>query len=406
MHAETRTKEFIEKLKGKRTMQDSVEQLNVSSFDLEICQEDNTHKNPEQSNGVTRMQTMTRETTEDKIFYNEDHLQVVADHLLPEDDPQPSRGSILGKRNENAKIEYTSCGFKLEKPKLPSFSGDVREYAIFRSDSEHAIGARYTKRDAITLLRTCLKEKPLDLIKGIGTDCYAAWEYLDANIYGNLRFVSDTITQDIIKFRPIHEGEDARFCNLVHLAKRCYNTLKEVGIRNDMDNSHMLSIIEQKMCSDDSKVWARDLEQDKKTPTLHALMSWMTIEMKSRMRATAPIRATSFQKRSTVSHLKADYIPHHAFLRPEKKSTPIRIVFNSSSAYQSHQLNDYCMNVPDLLNNLFGINLRFREREVALIVLTFGDKPAPAMAQIAQRKTAKENEHLAPDAARVVIENV
>eukprot|EP00794_Sanderia_malayensis_P000823 gene823-120_t len=140
-----------------------------------------------------------------------------------------------------------------------------------------------------------------------------------------------------------------------------------------------------------------------------------------------------------------DYIPHHAVLRPEKKSTPIRIVFNSSSVYQGHQLNDYCMNVPDLLNNLFGINLRFREREVALIgdiskmyhrilipeqdqhvhrflwrsletdrepgvyvktVLTFGDKPAPAMAQSALRKTAKKNEHLAPDAARVLIENV
>ena len=27
------------------------------------------------------------------------------------------------------------------------------------------------------------------------------------------------------------------------------------------------------------------------------------------------------------------YIPHHAVIRPEKKSTPVRIVFNSSSVY-------------------------------------------------------------------------
>lgn len=26
------------------------------------------------------------------------------------------------------------CGFKMEKPKMPKFSGDVREYAIFRTD--------------------------------------------------------------------------------------------------------------------------------------------------------------------------------------------------------------------------------------------------------------------------------
>ena len=60
------------------------------------------------------------------------------------------------------------------------------------------------------------------------------------------------------------------------------------------------------------------------------------------------------------------YIAHHAVIRPDKKSTPIRIVFNSSSSYQCHRLNDYWLKGPDLLNNLFGIILRFRENEVAL----------------------------------------
>ena len=93
-----------------------------------------------------------------------------------------------------------SCGFQMEKPKLPKFSRDVREYAIFRADFKHAIETRYSKRDSITLLRTCLKEKPLELIKGIGSDYDAAWEYLDS-IYGDARFVSDTITLDIVKFK-------------------------------------------------------------------------------------------------------------------------------------------------------------------------------------------------------------
>ena len=101
------------------------------------------------------------------------------------------------------------------------------------------------------------------MIKGIGTDYKAAWEYLDS-IYGDPRFVSDTITQDIVKFRALQNGEDARFCDLVHLVKRCHNTLKEVGVPGDMNNSHMLSIIEQKMCADDRKVWFRDLEREGK----------------------------------------------------------------------------------------------------------------------------------------------
>ena len=35
------------------------------------------------------------------------------------------------------------------------------------------------------------------------------------------------------------------------------------------------------------------------------------------------------------------YISHHAVIRPEKTSTPVRIVYNSSSSYQGHRLNDY-----------------------------------------------------------------
>ena len=53
------------------------------------------------------------------------------------------------------------------------------------------------------------------------------------------------------------------------------------------------------------------------------------------------------------------YIPHNAVLRPDKKSTPVRIVFNSSSAFQGHTLNDYWKKGLDLLNGMFGVVLRF-----------------------------------------------
>ena len=209
--------------------------------------------------------------------------------------------------------QESACNFKLEKPKMTKFASDVREYAIFRSDFKHAIESKYNKRDAITLLRTCLLGKPLELIKGIGSDYDAAWEYLDS-IYGDPRFVSDTVTQDIVKFKALQNGDDARFCDLVHLVKRSYNTLKEVGVPSDMDNSHMLSIIEQKMCIDDRKVWARELERENKPATLHALLTWMTTEMKSRMRATAPLRA-SVNQRSI--HYVAMETSKSTFMQPD-----------------------------------------------------------------------------------------
>ena len=135
------------------------------------------------------------------------------------------------------------------------------------------------------------------------------------------------------------------------------------------------------------------------------------------------------------------YISHHVVIRPEKKSTPVRIVFNSSATYQGSRLNDYWKKGPDLLNSLFGVVLRFREREVAIsgdiskmyhrvriplkdqhvhrylwrdlekerdpdtyvkTVLTLGDKPAPAIAQIALQKTAEKNQELYLEAAKAI----
>ena len=182
----------------------------------------------------------------------------------------------------------------MEKPKRPRFSVDVREYAIFRADLKHAIEMSYSNCDCLTYLHACLQGRPLELIKGIVSDYDAAWEYLDS-IYADPRFVSDTITQDIVKLRPIRDGEDARFGELVHLVKRCYNTLQKVGLPSDMDNSHMLSINEQTMCVDDRNVWSRHLKKTKQPATLLSLMTWMTAEMNSAMRATAPIRISNTQ---------------------------------------------------------------------------------------------------------------
>ena len=203
-----------------------------------------------------------------------------------------SNTSFVNSQENNQNTAGDSCGFKMEKPKMPKFSGDVRECAIFKADFKHAIESKYSARDAITFLCKCLQGKPLELIKGTRTDYTAAWEYLDS-IYGDPRVVSDTIMQDVVKFKPLQDGEDARFCDLVHLVKRCYNTLKEIGVLGDMDNSHMLSLIEKKMCANDRKVWSRDLEKNGEPATLHHLMTWMTTEMMLRRRATAPFRTSS-----------------------------------------------------------------------------------------------------------------
>ncbi|XP_071946012.1 uncharacterized protein [Antedon mediterranea] len=192
--------------------------------------------------------------------------------------------------------------FKIERPKLPKFSGDVRDYYIFRADFRQFIESRYSNREAVTILRSSLQGKPLELIRGLGEDYRAAWSYLD-NVYGDPRFIADAIAQDINKFKPLKEGEENRFCELTHLINRSYNTLKEAGRPNDMDNNHVLAMIEQKLSIEDKKVWFRHL--DNKEATLNELINWMMGEMKSRMRATAQVRSNSTTKVSQVNQVAA-----------------------------------------------------------------------------------------------------
>ena len=138
------------------------------------------------------------------------------------------------------------------------------------------------------------------------------------------------------------------------------------------------------------------------------------------------------------------YISHQAVMRPEKKSTPVRIIFNSSASYQGHTLNDYCFKGPDLLNNLFGVVIRFREnphaicRDIAKMyhmisipledqhvhrflwrnfevncepdqfvesILTFEDRPAPTIAITAMWKTANMHRETSPKAAESITKN-
>lgn len=61
------------------------------------------------------------------------------------------------------------------------------------------------------------------------------------------------------------------------------------------------------------------------------------------------------------------YILYYVVIRLEKKSMFVCIVFNLFFVFQGYKLNDYWMKGLDLLNNLFGVVLCFREKEVVLV---------------------------------------
>ena len=58
---------------------------------------------------------------------------------------------------------------------------------------------------------------------------------------------------------------------------------------------------------------------------------------------------------------KVYYIAHQVALNPASKSTPVRVVFNSSQVHKGYSLNNSWPLGPDIMTSLHGLLLRFRE---------------------------------------------
>ena len=59
------------------------------------------------------------------------------------------------------------------------------------------------------------------------------------------------------------------------------------------------------------------------------------------------------------------YLPHHSVINPQKPNK-VRVVFDCAAKYRGLSLNDALMQGPDLVNNLAGVLLRFRQERIAI----------------------------------------
>lgn len=60
------------------------------------------------------------------------------------------------------------------------------------------------------------------------------------------------------------------------------------------------------------------------------------------------------------------YIPHHGVYHP-KKPEKLRVVFDCSAKYKGNSLNEHLLPGPDMINNLTGVLIRFRQHRIALM---------------------------------------
>ena len=163
----------------------------------------------------------------------------------------------VGVKNLEAKI----TNLRLEKTKMPWFSRELREYPRFRKDFEVQVMPSLNSSTACYILRSCLCEGPLVVVRGVDDDIDETWRHLDEK-YGDPAKITDVIINSIQQVKAIKEGEDKRFVEFVEIIESGYQDLLRLGLEKEKTTTSSVSIIEKRLPADIRREWARLVSSD------------------------------------------------------------------------------------------------------------------------------------------------
>ena len=222
------------------------------------------------------------------------------------------------KNQETKSSTYTDL--KMERMKMPSFGGQIRDYPRFKSDfDQHVMPAKKSDDSTAYVLRSCLTGEPLELVKNVGDNLMDMWSRLDER-FGKTSKITDAIMYDIKQLKPVSDGDDRKFIDLVNTVERSYRDLSTIGMRAEMANSTIISLIEERMPHTTKNMWCLELsDKDSRVDDRNKYPYLLESLLKHRR----AIEYGSSDLRSKKSTKNATEAPIH-HLKREKESTEER----------------------------------------------------------------------------------
>ena len=197
---------------------------------------------------------------------------------------------------EDEKKTKQSSPLRLEKVKMPFFDGTIRQYPQFKQDFQKQVMPTVNKESACYILRSCLGKEANDTVKSIDDDIQEMWKRLDEK-YGDPAKVADAIINTIQNVRPIKEGENKKFIELVDAVEDGYNDLKKLGLEREITTTSSVSIIERKLPPEIRKEWAKLVSADNstvdKTNKFPSLLSFLLSQKRAIEYDIAELRVTN-----------------------------------------------------------------------------------------------------------------
>ena len=135
---------------------------------------------------------------------------------------------------------------KIDKMPLPKFEGNARFYHRFKSDFYEIVLPNTKGRGSAFALRQCLS-KEVDRILGSGDYTVdEIFKRLDDK-FGDPSKITDSIICEIIRFKRILDDDTKRIIDFINIIERAAHDLKSVKMESEINNTNVVSIIEQKL---------------------------------------------------------------------------------------------------------------------------------------------------------------
>ena len=210
--------------------------------------------------------------------------------------------------------------FKHDKIKYPEFDGNIRKYAKWKEGFEIHVKPLCKETQLAFILKSHLCSELREEMDILGGTDDEIWERLDQR-FGNKSRLVDTILAEVKSIEHCN-NDDSLTLNMIKVIERCYNELKATKREYEMNNTTIISMIEEKMPEEMSTEWIKLItKKDANHEEKFTLLKTLLDEWRGRIEyKVANLRTTSTDPSQESPVLLGNATNHHTNARRQQSS--------------------------------------------------------------------------------------
>ena len=111
------------------------------------------------------------------------------------------------------------------------------------------------------VLKSCLCEKALDVVKNIDDKVDGMWKRLDVR-FGQPSMLVDVIMNEIKTIKILNDNDMKAFIKFVDVIEKGYTDLSRLKIEKEMSNAVTVSMLEERLPAVIKREWSKEVNKD------------------------------------------------------------------------------------------------------------------------------------------------